>query len=327
MGDGGARLTELPAAPPPGPGELRVVMRLAPVNPADVLLIAGRYSAAEPAAGPIGAEGVGVVEDVGEGVEGILPGDRIICLDRGNWVEARTIPAERAVLVPGTLGDEAAAVLRINPATALRLLVRAGVTRGNWLIHDGASSMVGRAIVALATRAGIRTVSVVRDEQAARRILKPLGGNVVIAAGPGLAERMLSLTDGERPRAALDCVAGASSGELAECLDHGARLIVYGHLSGEPCSIPSGVLTSRGLCVEGFSLRVDEAGAGRQALQPRYDSLAQLLVDEPAILPAVARYPLAAFATALIHRGDSRALLALAEGAQASPMRIMSRAD
>jgi NADPH:quinone reductase-like Zn-dependent oxidoreductase len=278
-GVAGWRLAELAEPGSPGPGELRVRMLMAPVNPADRLAIAGNYQPLDPVPETLGAEGVGVVEARGAGVAGVVPGDRVILLSRGNWVERRLVPAEEAIVVPASLAAEQAAMLRINPATAWRLLDRSGLQAGQWLIQNAATSSVARWVRRLAERRGVRVLDVCRARVA--------GLPDCLVDGAGLAEHAAAATDGAPIAGALDAVAGEATGRLAACLAPGGQLLVYGHLSGEPCAIPSQLLTTRGLCVRGFSLRPAEAGEKREATIRLYAELAELASACPGPVAAV----------------------------------------
>lgn len=232
-------------------------MILAPVNPADRLVAAGRYTPVGGLPEVAGAEGVGEVEAVGAGVEGLVPGDRAIPLTRGNWSSHRLLPADDLIQVPGLLDDAQAAMLRINPATAARLLARLSLAPGARLIRNAPGSSVARWIDRLAARAGVQVLGDDADDPA---------------------------------EAALDAVAGEATGRLAERLVPGGTILVYGHLSGRPCTIDSTLLTTRNLNVTGFSLRPAETADLPGARAALYADLAALAAETPE--PVAATFPL-----------------------------------
>lgn len=307
--EGGCRLVEVAAPAAPGIHEIRIAMRLTPVNPADRLALEGRHLVdAYGLQIPFGAEGVGVVEAIGQSVSGLAIGDRVLPLDRGNWAEFRTILAERVIRAPEGLTDEEAAVFRINAPTAHRLLERADLREGDWLIHNGAGSMIGRLITAMGTARGLRVICVLRSPEKERGRLKELSAAEVIADDESMIARAHAVMGGARARLALDCVAGKASGRLAECLTADGRLTVFGHLSGEPCSIPSTLLTG-GVTVDGFSLRADEGTAGRRELQSVYAPLAHYYTMRPTLLSPLIRFPVTKYEDAINHSGPERAVL------------------
>jgi len=226
-------------------------MLYAPVNPADLLSLDGTYAFSVQADAPLGAEGVGVVEKVGSAIVDIEPGDFVLPLDRGNWARYRAIDRNRLVKVPAGVDPIQASMMRINPPTAWGLLDASGAESGDCIIQNAAVSTVANWVRILAARRGIHVINVVRP-----------GSPTVegyIADGPSLVEDVRCESAGRPVRAALDCVAGESTGRLATCLSAGGQVIVFGHLSGQPSSIRSQLLTGQGLSVRGFSLRPAEA--------------------------------------------------------------------
>ncbi len=306
--DGTASLVARPGPPPsPGPGQVLVAMRLAPINPADLLAIDGRYAVPLPPCSPLGAEGVGDVVALGDGVTGLAVGDRVLPLSRGNWTTHRLLEAGDLVRVGADLPLEQAAMLRINPATAWRLLRTVRLEPGGWVVQNAAGSSVAGLVRRFAAARGIGVVNVVRDAGAHPALPCRLED------GPDLPERVSAVTGGAPVRLALDCVAGEATGRLAGCLAPGGRVTVFGHLSGHPCTIPSTLLTARGLAVGGFSLRPAEAGEGPARLRTLYAGLAEALARPPAIAQVAAIHPLADLdrALAAARRGGGRILLAL----------------
>jgi NADPH:quinone reductase-like Zn-dependent oxidoreductase len=206
------------------------------------------------------------------------------------------------------LPDELAAMFRINPPTALRLLDRVSLRPGDWVIVNAAGSMVGRLMTALGRQRGLRMLNVVRDTVPLEARLMSLGATAVIDDGDDLPQRALAIM-GEPARLAVDFVTGGATGRLAQCLGKGGRLTVAGHLDPSPCSVPSAMLTGSSIVIDGFSLRPAEAGEGRDELISKYHPLARLYDDHPALRPHVVRFGATDFAAALRHGGGARALL------------------
>jgi NADPH:quinone reductase-like Zn-dependent oxidoreductase len=290
----GVCVTEVDDPLPPAADEILVDMCLSPINPADLLMIAGNYSSATDRPVRLGAEGVGVVSAAGAD-SAFAPGSLVLPLVRGCWAQLLRLPAHAAVAVPEGVSLTQAAMLRINPATARRLLSLASLGAGEIVLQNAGASMVGRCVAILAASLGLRCCSVAR----AAAGLIPVGDEMIVQDGPGLPDRVAALTGGAPITLALDCVAGAASGRLAACLSHGGTLAVYGHLSGSPCEIPSALLTSRGLLVRGFSLRPAEAGVTHAGLADFYRDLAYRLRDFTP--PIAATYRLRDIQAALRH--------------------------
>ena len=117
--------------------EALVRLLAAPINPADLNQIEGKYPIRAPLPATPGFEGSGVVEEVGSAVRDLAVGTRVILPhDLGTWREAAVVKAAKLVAVPNDIVPEQAAMLKINPITAWRMLhdfVR--LEKGDWLIQ------------------------------------------------------------------------------------------------------------------------------------------------------------------------------------------------
>lgn len=246
--------TDAPDPGPPGDGEAVVRVEAFPINPVDLLTIAGEYADRPALPATPGSEGAGTVEAVGPGVGNVKAGDRVLLMGRGNWVSKKRDQAKALLPVPRELDVLQAAMLKINPATAwLMLNNTGGLGRGDWLIQNAANSGVGRLVIRMARADGIRTVNVVRRDD----LVKPLtdiGADVVVVDGDGLAERVAKATRGADIRLGIDAVAGTATLRLSECLGDGAAVVNYGRLSGQPCQVSPNRVIFAGLTLTGFWL-------------------------------------------------------------------------
>lgn len=258
----GCRLARVELARTLGPDEVLVRMQFAPINPADLMMIQGSYAFPLAADAVLGAAGVGQVAEIGAAVAELHPGDLVLPLDRGNWCDFRIVDRARLLKVPSGTDPMRAALMRINPLTARLLLDMSGVQPGDLLVQNAARSSVAEWVRHLAARRNVAVANLARAPAPA--------GEDVPMWWPEDAEIAAELPSS--PRAALDCVAGAQTGRLAALLGEGGNLLVYGHLSGQPCSVPSVLLTGRGLMVRGFSLRRAEASMDA-ALEPIWAEL------------------------------------------------------
>ncbi|ATE63923.1 MDR family NADPH-dependent oxidoreductase [Rhizorhabdus dicambivorans] len=283
---GEVRPMPVPMPGPPEPGGLLVRMLFAPVNPADLLAIDGRYALTLDPGAPIGAEGIGMVEQAGEGVLDLRPGDLVLPLDRGNWTSWRRLDRARVMPVPPGVAPEQAAMLRINPATAWLLLDMSGAGPGDCIVQNAAHSAVAHWVRSFAAMRDITVIDVGRRGSAPSEIAAfPDDGDLAGAVRAAAASQPI--------RAALDCVAGSASGRLAACLEEDGVLLVFGHLSGEPASIPSTLLTGRGLTVRGFTLRRVEARMTPTTREAMAAAIAAAVAGGAADLPIQAVLPLA----------------------------------
>lgn len=261
--DGAVHLHEELMPSRSGAGSVLVRMLYSPVNPADLLTVDGTYPFPLGAMPILGAEGVGIVEATGPGVATVSPGDLVLPLSRGNWCRYRLLDAQDVVQVPPGIEPCQAAMLRINPMTALFLLKGAVVGEGSYLIQNAAASAVGHWVRVFAHASGVSVINVVRP--ASDAVLPNR-----IEDGPDLAERIRGRVAADQVQGALDCVGGDATGRLAASVSAGARIIVFGHLSGAPAVIPTTLLTGKGLTVKGFSLRPAEASATAKIRQQAF---------------------------------------------------------
>ena len=208
--------------PEPREDEVRVRVLFSPVNPSDLLYVRGHYSgvtATFPA--PVGFEGVGVIDALGPGVDQFAIGQRVFALNSpgGNWSEYTVIPAASALPAPEGIADEQVASLLINPASAI-LMVRhvLDVPRGEWLLQSAAGSELGRMIIRLAKRDGIRTLNVVRRKEAVAE-LEALGADAVIVSTEGpIDEQVREIVGPQGVRYAIDPGTGQTGTEIFRSL-------------------------------------------------------------------------------------------------------------
>jgi NADPH:quinone reductase len=230
-------LTEWPV-PEPGPGEVRVRIIATPINPSDLLYVRGDYAGVDarfPA--PVGFEGAGRVDALGQGVDGFAEGQRVVALNSqgGNWAEYAVLPASQLVPVPDDLSDEQVASFMINPASAVMMVRRVlAVPPGEWLLQSAASSELGRMIIRLARNDGIRTVNVVRRREAADE-LESLGADAVIVSGDDpLDQQVRRIVGPQGVKYAIDPVIGETGTQMYKALHEEGRMLLYGSLTGQP---------------------------------------------------------------------------------------------
>ncbi|MFC8939092.1 NADP-dependent oxidoreductase [Streptomyces griseoincarnatus] len=179
--------------PHAGPGEVRLRVHAAAVSPTDILLMAGllRHSGMQLPYCP-GQDAAGVVDEVGPGVAGLAPGDRVMALVMptsaagGAYREHIVLPAVRVAHSPSGTSHEEAAALPMNGLTARLGLDLMDLAAGQLLAVTGAAGAVGGYLVELAKADGLRVVAdaAPADEELVRR----LGADHVVPRGDGFAE-------------------------------------------------------------------------------------------------------------------------------------------
>lgn len=277
----------------PGPGQLRLEMLAMTINPADLLMLEGRYGIKPRRAFTPGAEGVARVAELGEGVEGFATGDIVIPMAGSAWVEEMVTEASAVIaLKPGVDLDQAA-MLKANPATALVMLQDiAALEPGDRVIQNAANSAVGRNVIAIARKLGIETFNIVRREAAAED-LRAAGAEHVVVGAPD--------TDAPLCALGLDAIGGAATATLARQLDPAGTVATYGLLSGEPCQVDAHDLVFRGITLRGFWLADWFRTATPERIGAVYGQLVDWLDEGVIGAPVTARYPFEDVREAVAH--------------------------
>ena len=247
-------LVEIDPSGPPADGEVVIHIEAFPINPADLLMIEGRYAVKPPLPARLGAESVARISAVGAGVTGLQVGDRVINMGRENWAQQKKVKAAEVIPVPGAADPLQLAMLKVNPPTALLMLRKyVDLSPGDWVIQNAANSGVGTCLIRLARAAGIKTVNVVRRESLIEP-LKAMGADAVVIDGDDLGERVRAETGGAGARLGIDAVGGEAVTRLADCLEDGGTVVNYGLLSGRDCRMTGAQLIFRRHTLTGFWL-------------------------------------------------------------------------
>jgi len=233
--------------------EAVVQMRAAPINPADLNAIDGKYPVRPELPATPGFEGAGVVVDLGSDVTGMTAGALVILPHNlGTWREAVAVKASELVAVPPEIEPVHAAMLKINPMTAWRLLHDyVDLKSGDWLIQNAANSAAGRAVIQIANDLGYKTVNIVRRAELIDD-LRSEGGDVVFVDGENLREEVKNAMSGAPVRLGLNAVGGESALRLANCLAPGSTMVTFGAMSLQPLKIPNGLLIFKDLRFRGI---------------------------------------------------------------------------
>ncbi len=288
--------------PTPAADEAVVKMRAAPINPADLNQIEGKYPIRPDLPATPGFEGAGIVEELGAQVKGLTKGALVILPHNiGTWRDAVAVKAKELVIVPRDIDPVQAAMLKINPLTAWRLLHDyVELQKGDWLIQNAANSAAGRDVIQIAHELGYKTVNVVRRTEVVDE-LRAEGGDVVLIDGDGLREEVKSATNGASIRLGLNSVGGDSALRLANCLAFGGTLVSFGAMSLQPLKIPTGLLIFKDLRFRGIWINkwYDNATAAErmETFRPIFEmarrGLLRTKVDQS--------YPLTEVSTAVAH--------------------------
>ncbi|NBE97970.1 NADP-dependent oxidoreductase [Nonomuraea sp. KC401] len=209
---GGPEVLEVVDAEEPhaGPGQVRIAVRAAGVNPADWRVREGQVLKAHPVELPsgVGIDASGVVDEVGEGVEGVKAGDHVFGEGASTYAEFAVLSAW-ARMPEGLLFEEAAGYPAVVE-TALRIIGQVGVRAGQTLLVSGASGGVGSAVLQIARERGVKVIGTAGAANQA--YLRGLGA-LATTYGEGWVERVRRLGPVD---AALDLAGSGVIRELVE---------------------------------------------------------------------------------------------------------------
>ena len=239
--------------PQPAADEVVVKMSAAPINPADLNSIEGKYPIRPALPATPGMEGAGFVVERGSDVRDLAIGTQVILPHSfGTWREACAIAADKLVAAPPELQPIQAAMLKVNPITAWRMLHDFVPLRsGEWLIQNAANSAAGQCVIQIAKELGYKTVNVVRRAELVEE-LRALGGDVVLLDGENLRDEVAAATERAPIRLALNAVGGENALRVAKTLASDGTMVTYGAMSLQPLAIPNGMFIFKNLRFTGF---------------------------------------------------------------------------
>ena len=265
-----------------GEQDVLLSMEAAPLNPSDFLLVRGKYGIRPAFPSSVGAEGVGRVAKIGSKVDVALQSKRVLIIptyEQGTWADQVVVPVRNIVPMSDEADPLQLSMIGINPVTAYLLLNRyVSLMPGDWIGQTAANSAMGQYIIAFAKLAGVKTLNVVRREEAAEQV-RQLGGDRVVVQGDNLHKDIEEALDGKKLSLVLDTVGGTPVGELAKSLKSGGSIVSYAMQSGQFPAISPKDFFYRGLSLHGFWLGNWIRNAPRTEVQEIYQKLGDLVAD------------------------------------------------
>ncbi len=233
--------------PPVGPGEVRIAVKAAGVNFADTLARTGMYPDSPKVPCVVGYEVAGEVESVGDGVESVKPGDRVLAGTRFNGqAELVTVRENMVYALPQQLSFEEGAAFPVNYATAQAgLVVMAGLKAGERVLIHAAAGGVGISATQIAKRIGAEVFGTASASK--HDAIREQGvDHAIDYRSKDYAEEVRRLTGGEGIDVAFDALGPSSFRKDYRLLRPGGRLIMYGASevqTGERRSVPTALRT------------------------------------------------------------------------------------
>lgn len=306
-------LKTLPDPPPPGPGEVVVRVTKRVIHPGNLVMIRGGFNIPIPADGFLvpGADGVGVVEAVGEGVDSaqsVKPGARVIFNPSpGAWAELLKTHAELVMPIPDDLPDAIASQLLPNAVIAL-LLLRAAqravpdAGREIPILLTAAGSAVAHIVIVAARRRGLKIVGAVRSAAGAKALSARFPDVTVVSTADSDWVGEVRRAAGEQPlQVIMDPVGGAMVSDLVGLLGDDGTVLFYGGLAPEPITLASIRLAHHEIMFKGVS---SSRWLQNTSAEQRREDVAEAIEigrAAPEQFDVEADYDLARFADAIKH--------------------------
>jgi NADPH:quinone reductase len=236
----------------PGAGEVKLAVHASGLNFADTLMISGKYQEKPPMPFSPGMECAGVVMEVGEGVLGLAPGDRVMALPgHGGMAEQVIASSDRVFVIPGSMTFEQAAGFPVTYGTAYYALVdRAQLKAGETLLVHGAAGGAGSVAVEMGKLLGATVIATAgSDEKAAAA--KRLGADHAINYSTQSVKDAVKALAGDGADVVFDPVGGDVFDQSLRCIAADGRILVIGFASGRIPSVPANLLLVKNISVVG----------------------------------------------------------------------------
>jgi len=230
----------------PGPGEARVRHTAIGLNFIDTYHRSGLYPLPLPAVP--GSEGAGVVVQVGDGVAGLKPGDRVAYAGPvGAYAEERLVAADRLVPLPDGVDDRVAAAAMLKGMTAQYLLRRTHrVEAGETILLHSAAGGVGLIAAQWAKSLGATVIGTVSTDEKAALAREAGCDHVVVTSREDFVTRVKEVTGGAGVRVVYDAVGKDTFAGSLDCLAPLGLMVSFGNASGPVPPVAPLVLAQKG---------------------------------------------------------------------------------
>jgi NADPH2:quinone reductase len=238
---------------PLGKGEVRVALHAAGVNFPDVLIIQGKYQFKPEMPFSPGGEAAGEVTEVGEGVTGYKPGDRVIVMcGWGGFADELVIGQDRIIKMPPSMDYATGAAFLMTYGTSHHALKqRAQIKPGETLLVLGAAGGVGLAAVELGKVMGARVIAAASTDEKLELCKKYGADEVINYSREKIRDRVKELTGGKGADVIYDPVGGDAFDEAIRCINWEGRLLVIGFASGRIPQLPANLALLKGCQIVG----------------------------------------------------------------------------
>jgi NADPH:quinone reductase-like Zn-dependent oxidoreductase len=245
----------------PGAGEVRVRVEAIGLNRAEAAFRSGRYIEKAQLPARLGYEAAGVIEALGEGVNGHSIGEPVCVMPAfsmnkyGVYAERAIVPASALLKRPAGLGTKESASIWMQYLTAYGALIDISkIGSGDALIITAASSSVGLASIQIANHVGAVPIAVTRTPAKEAALHKAGAAHVIVTENQNLETEVQRITGGKGAKVAFDPIGGPIVASLAAVMAPRGWLILYGNLSGQAQNtvFPFGPSAMKGFAMRGY---------------------------------------------------------------------------
>lgn len=231
----------------PGQGQVRLRHTAVGLNYIDTYHRSGLYTLPMPSG--LGSEAAGVVEEVGSGVSGLRPGDRVAYAGGpiGAYAEARVMPADRLVPLPAGITDQQAAAMMLKGMTAWYLVRRTHrVKPGETILIHAAAGGVGLIVCQWAKHLGATVIGTVGDDEKAALARRNGCDHPIVYRREDFFARVNEITHGKKLPVVYDSVGKDTFYKSLDCLAPLGLMASFGQSSGAIGPVDIGILSAKG---------------------------------------------------------------------------------
>jgi len=240
-------------SPRPGKGQVVITVKACGVNFPDTLIIEGKYQFKPALPFSPGGEVSGIVKELGEGVNTVKVGDRVIAFTGwGGFAEEVVTDAAKLIPIPGNIDFATAASFTLVFGTAHHALKdRAHIKPGETLLVLGAAGGVGLASVGLGKLIGARVIAAASSDEKLEVCKQHGADDVINYTNEDLRERVKTLTGGNGVDVIVDPLGGNYSEPALRSIAWNGRFLVIGFAAGDIPRIPLNLTLLKGCSIVG----------------------------------------------------------------------------
>lgn len=239
--------------PTPSADEVLIKVSAAGINYADTMMRAGNYLTKPDLPFTLGYEAAGMIEELGDEVEGLERGQRVLATtSSGGYAEYATAKAKTVMPIPDELGDGEATALLVQGLTALGLLDE--TKSGDSILIHAAAGGVGTLLVQLAKMKGLKVIGTASSEEKLQLVAN-LGADAAINySEDDWTDEVLAATDGKGVDWIIEMVGGSIVAKNLKVLAKHGTMWVYGSASGEDFKVSVLSLMNKNHAIRGYWL-------------------------------------------------------------------------